>query len=211
MFQSSLKPGLLFQRCNSAYVARFPVRYRTVSRADRQYVPRTSTSTPSTSKIRILGCNFVLAEATESLEQKQHGVATAGRKCALAAPECVAPRAVAHCAIWTSFDNITLEKEMRAEVHSGARNQDVQLLTQLIRGWLCCCSLRSCRRLLQISSLVLQIFQFVASIGKDLSLLLQQLGQPLFLVRGCFVDLPFEIVQKLFLGLDVAPFPGDHF
>src|ERR1700687_4418918 len=55
MPQSSLKPGLLFQRCNSAYVTRLPVIWRTVSSAERQYVPRTSTSTPSTSKIRICG------------------------------------------------------------------------------------------------------------------------------------------------------------
>src|SRR5258708_35968089 len=55
MLQSSLKPGLLFQRCSSAYVTRLPVMYRTVSSAERQYVPRTSTSTPSTSKIRICG------------------------------------------------------------------------------------------------------------------------------------------------------------
>src|SRR6267142_4835708 len=55
MLQSSLKPGLLFQRCNSAYVTRLPVIWRTVSSAERQYVPRTSTSTPSTSKIRICG------------------------------------------------------------------------------------------------------------------------------------------------------------
>src|SRR5262249_53891595 len=46
---------LLFQRCSSAWVTRFPVRYRTVSSAVRQYVCRTSTSTPSTSKIRISG------------------------------------------------------------------------------------------------------------------------------------------------------------
>src|SRR6266849_8859213 len=55
MLQSSLKPGLLFQRCSSAYVTRLPVMYRTVSSAERQYVPRTSTRTPSTSKIRICG------------------------------------------------------------------------------------------------------------------------------------------------------------
>src|SRR6266851_10459152 len=55
MLQSSLKPGLLFQRCSSAYVTRLPVIWRTVSSAERQYVPRTSTSTPSTSKIRICG------------------------------------------------------------------------------------------------------------------------------------------------------------
>src|SRR6267143_6484807 len=55
MLQSSLKPGLLFQRCNSSYVTRLPVIWRTVSSAERQYVPRTSTSTPSTSKIRICG------------------------------------------------------------------------------------------------------------------------------------------------------------
>src|ERR1700704_4118056 len=55
MLQSSLKPGLAFQRCNSAYVTRLPVIWRTVSSAERQYVPRTSTSTPSTSKIRICG------------------------------------------------------------------------------------------------------------------------------------------------------------
>src|SRR5277367_732079 len=56
IFQSSLYPGLLFHLCNSAYVTRFPVKYCTVSSADRQYVPRTSTSTPSTSKIKISGC-----------------------------------------------------------------------------------------------------------------------------------------------------------
>src|SRR6266851_10241241 len=56
MAQSSLKPGLLFQPCSSAQVTRLPVRWRTVSSAERQYVPLTSTSTPSTSKIRICGC-----------------------------------------------------------------------------------------------------------------------------------------------------------
>src|ERR1700730_2286096 len=55
MLQSSLWPGLLFHACNSAYVTRFPLRWRTVSSADRQYVPRTSISTPSMSKIRICG------------------------------------------------------------------------------------------------------------------------------------------------------------
>src|SRR6267143_3201804 len=58
MLQSSLKPGLLFQRCNSSYVTRLPVIWRTVSSAERQYVPRTSTSTPSTSKISISGRSF---------------------------------------------------------------------------------------------------------------------------------------------------------
>src|SRR3989442_9696765 len=56
MAQSSLKPALLFQPCSSAQVTRLPVRWRTVSSAERQYVPLTSTSTPSTSKIRICGC-----------------------------------------------------------------------------------------------------------------------------------------------------------
>src|SRR5580704_1682620 len=56
MRQSSLCPGLLFQVCSSAYVTRFPLRWRTVSSADRQYVPRTSMSTPSISKIKIWGC-----------------------------------------------------------------------------------------------------------------------------------------------------------
>src|SRR6266404_949800 len=70
MLQSSLKPGLLFQRCSSAYVTRFPVICRTVSSADLQYVPRTSTSTPSTSKIRIFIARSFLAAVTETLEQK---------------------------------------------------------------------------------------------------------------------------------------------
>src|SRR6267143_2746727 len=58
MLQSSLKPGLLFQRCNSSYVTRLPVIWRTVSSAERQYVPRTSTSTPSTAKTKISGRSF---------------------------------------------------------------------------------------------------------------------------------------------------------
>src|SRR5436189_5981989 len=76
MLQSSLKPGLLFQRCSSAYVTRCPVMCRTVSRAERQYVPRTSTSTPSTSKIRTSVGERVLAAGTQVLEQKQPSVAT---------------------------------------------------------------------------------------------------------------------------------------
>src|SRR5438876_12118736 len=76
MLQSSLKPGLLFQRCSSAYVTRFPVMCRTVSSAERQYVPRTSTSTPSTSKIRISVGERFFAAVTQVLEQKQLGVAT---------------------------------------------------------------------------------------------------------------------------------------
>src|SRR4029077_5163606 len=80
MLQSSLKPGLLFQRCSSAYVTRLPVMWRTVSSADRQYVPRTSTSTPSTSKIRISVKERFLAEVTQILEQKQGSVATWGKK-----------------------------------------------------------------------------------------------------------------------------------
>src|SRR5258708_24090363 len=76
MLQSSLKPGLLFQRCNSAYVTRLPVIWRTVWSAERQYVPRTSTSTPSTSKIRICVGACFLAAGTEILEQKQGSGAT---------------------------------------------------------------------------------------------------------------------------------------
>src|SRR5258708_2362009 len=58
--------------------------WRTVSSADRQYVPRTSTSTPSTSKIRILvGVRF-FAAVTQSLEQKGRGVATRQKPQALA-------------------------------------------------------------------------------------------------------------------------------
>src|SRR2546430_4690109 len=73
MLQSSLKPGLLFHRCSSAYVTRFPVRCRTVSSADRQYVPRTSTSTPSTSKIRIFGrgCFFIILSGSLTLKAFQ--------------------------------------------------------------------------------------------------------------------------------------------
>src|SRR5436309_13850722 len=84
MLQSSLKPGLLFQRCSSAYVTRLPVIWRTVSSAERQYVPRTSTSTPSTSKIRISVGESFFAAVTETLEQKERSVATRAEKCALA-------------------------------------------------------------------------------------------------------------------------------
>src|SRR5437899_3341851 len=76
MLQSSLKPGLLFHRCSSAYVTRFPVMCRTVSSADRQYVPRTSTSTPSTSKTRIFVGGRFFAAVTQLLEQKRVGVTT---------------------------------------------------------------------------------------------------------------------------------------
>src|SRR6266849_1035274 len=55
MLQSSLFPGLFFHLCSSAHVTRFPVRNRVVSSAERQKLSRTSTKTPSTSKIRISG------------------------------------------------------------------------------------------------------------------------------------------------------------
>src|SRR5258708_93022 len=76
MLQSSLNPGLLFQRCSSAYVARLPVKCRTVSSAERQYVPRKSTSTPSTSKIRIGGEGRFLGGVKKLWEKKQGSVAT---------------------------------------------------------------------------------------------------------------------------------------
>src|SRR5271169_3520413 len=55
MFQSSLFPGLLFHLCSSDHVTRLPVRKRIVSSPESQYERRTSTNTPSTSKIRICG------------------------------------------------------------------------------------------------------------------------------------------------------------
>src|SRR6202035_5551108 len=55
MLQSSLFPGLFFHLYSSAQVTRFPVRNRIVSSAERQKLSRTSTKTPSTSKIRIFG------------------------------------------------------------------------------------------------------------------------------------------------------------
>src|ERR1700751_305175 len=55
MLQSSLFPGLFFHLCSSAHVTRFPVRNHVVSSAERQKLSRTSTKTPSTSKIRISG------------------------------------------------------------------------------------------------------------------------------------------------------------
>src|SRR5579864_6064267 len=55
MLQSSLLPGLFFHLCSCAQVTRLPVKNRTVSRAERQKLSRTSTRTPSTSKIRIWG------------------------------------------------------------------------------------------------------------------------------------------------------------
>src|SRR5579859_935951 len=55
MLQSSLLPGLFFHLYSCAQVTRLPVKNRTVSRAERQKLSRTSTRTPSTSKIRIWG------------------------------------------------------------------------------------------------------------------------------------------------------------
>src|ERR1700687_551732 len=55
MLQSSLFPGLFFYLSSSAHVTRFPVKNRIISSADRQKLSRTSTKTPSTSKIRISG------------------------------------------------------------------------------------------------------------------------------------------------------------
>src|SRR6478672_5862398 len=55
MLQSSLFPGLFFHLYSSAHVTPFPVRNRIVSSADRQKLCRTSTSTPSTSNIKIFG------------------------------------------------------------------------------------------------------------------------------------------------------------
>src|SRR5580700_6031345 len=70
MLQSSLLPGLLFHLCSSAQESRFPVRKRIVSSPESQYERRTSTSTPSTSKMRILGSAIFFAAVTEELEQK---------------------------------------------------------------------------------------------------------------------------------------------
>src|SRR5579859_3010353 len=55
MLQSSLLPGLFFHLYSCAQVTRLPVKNRTVSRAERQKLSRTSTRTPSTSKIKIWG------------------------------------------------------------------------------------------------------------------------------------------------------------
>src|SRR5436305_11764663 len=51
---------MLFQTCSCAYVTRLPLRNRTDSNPERQYVPRTSINTPSMSNIRILGLSSVL-------------------------------------------------------------------------------------------------------------------------------------------------------
>src|SRR6266852_7131666 len=48
-------PGLFFHLESSAHVTRFPVTNRMVSIAERKKLSRTSTSTPSTSKIKISG------------------------------------------------------------------------------------------------------------------------------------------------------------
>src|SRR5208337_2512035 len=58
MVQSSLLPGMRFHSRNSAHVGFLPVRCWMVCSPERQYVSRTSTSTPSTSKIRILGSSL---------------------------------------------------------------------------------------------------------------------------------------------------------
>src|SRR5579864_6573716 len=70
MLQSSLLPGLLFHLCSSDQLTRLPVRKRIVSSAESQNDLRTSTNTPSTSNMRILGSAIVFGDATQELKQK---------------------------------------------------------------------------------------------------------------------------------------------
>ena len=65
-FQSSLKPGRFFQACSSRRVTRFLVKNFTVSSVVRWKEPRTSTSTPSTSKIITAGIGLRSFEARGS-------------------------------------------------------------------------------------------------------------------------------------------------
>src|SRR5579863_2844410 len=61
---------MAFHLCSSRQVARLPVRNVSVSSADSQNDSRTSTSTPSTSKIKIFGSEILFAAPTQELEQK---------------------------------------------------------------------------------------------------------------------------------------------
>jgi len=76
MLQSSLLPGLLFHLCSSAHVTRLPVMKRIVSSPESQYERRTSTNTPSTSKMRIFGSAIVFEGGTQEFEQKISSTAT---------------------------------------------------------------------------------------------------------------------------------------
>src|SRR6267142_2848388 len=154
MLQSSLKPGLLFQRCNSSYVTRLPVMWRTVSSAERQYVPRTSTSTPSTSKIRISVGGRFFAAGTKILEQKHRSVATQGQD----QPLCHPAALVARC--------LSTEGPAPGQSQHADSRRAVSLLVGrwLGRGVIAVCG----SLLLQFLFLLHKRFHFTARIGKDL-------------------------------------------
>src|SRR6266850_303755 len=170
--------------------------WRTVSSAERQYVPRTSTSTPSTSKIRISVGGRFFAAGTKILEQKHRSVATQGQD----QPLCHPAALVARC--------LSTEGPAPGQSQHADSRRAVSLLVGrwLGRGVIAVCG----SLLLQFLFLLHKRFHFTARIGKDLYALLEHLSQTLFVFLGRFIDLLFQAFHIFSLGVDIPFFPGDH-